>query len=340
LDNLFKTGDPMISKTKFSIDEATIKTLFHAAGIDGVTHVSPLGTGEYNSVFEVLTKEQEYVIKIAPAAGAPILTYEKDMMASELFWYEQLREHTDIRIPIIYDKDFSRALIPTEYFIMEKVRGKQMNEMDFTEAERTEADDTLAHMAAQIHRIKNERFGYIQNGLHDTWYSAICSMVENLILDSKKKNKRSPNGEKLLQFIHENKALLESVESRMVNFDLWAPNILCQRKDNGKIEYVWVDPERTFWGDPIADFVALDFVHGLSDKKKTLEAYNAVAEHPVFATMEEQTRFAIAQGYLAFIMEVEKYYRYSLFHFGWWRNRMVSSFLYKKAWEVLEKTNH
>jgi len=325
----------LISKTKYPVDETTIRNMFHAAGIDGVIEVSPLGAGEFNAVFGIRTDRREYAVKIAPADHAPTLTYEKDMMAAELFWYKQLKEKTAIRLPVIYFEDFRRTVIPTDYFIMEKLPGKQMDQMAFSETEKAEAGNVLAQMAAQIHRIKNDKFGYVQNGLFDNWYKAIHSMVENLLFDAKQKRRRSPRGERLLRSIEIHKTLLEGVESRMVNFDLWAPNILCQRKADGSIEYAWLDPERTFWGDPIADLVALEFMNGLPDKKKTLAAYNAVAENPILATRDEQIRFAIAQGYLALIMEVEKYYRYSLFHFGWWRNRLASSLLYAKSWEVL-----
>ena len=329
----------MISKSKFKINETTIRTLFRAAGIDGAKEVYPLGAGEFSAVFGVSAQEREYVIKIAPNDDESVLTYEKGMMKAELFWYRQIRENTSIRVPEIFHEDFSRNLIPTDYFIMEKIPGKPMNQMDFTPAEKTEAVRTLARMAAEIHRIKNDRFGYLQNGLHDDWYQAIRSMVIHLLEDAGKKRKKSKNGEKLLLDIECHKDLLERVEARMVNFDLWAPNILCQRKENGKIDYAWIDPERTFWGDLIADFVALEFPSDLPDKKATLEAYNSSAETPVVLSKEEQIRYAIAQGYLALIMEVEKHYRYTPFHFGWWRNRIVSRLLFTHARRFSERTN-
>ena len=76
----------MISKTKYKIENKEIEKIFRAAGIGGITGISPLGAGEYNAVFSVSTREKEYVLKIAPAQEAPVMTYEKDMMRAEVFW--------------------------------------------------------------------------------------------------------------------------------------------------------------------------------------------------------------------------------------------------------------
>ena len=64
----------MISKTKYKIENKEIEKIFRAAGIGGITGISPLGAGEYNAVFSVSTREKEYVLKIAPAQEAPVMT--------------------------------------------------------------------------------------------------------------------------------------------------------------------------------------------------------------------------------------------------------------------------
>ena len=122
----------------------------------------------------------------------------------------------------------------------------------------------------------------------------------------------------------------------MVNFDLCPPNILCRREKDG-IHYAWIDPERSFWGDKILDFVCLDATHPLEKKTGVLAAYNAAAKTPVTATREEQIRYAVGQGYLALIVEAEKYYRYTPHHFGWWRNVFAGLYLYADAFRVLRK---
>ncbi len=325
----------MKSRTKYEIDDAVIEKLFASAGIEGITEIAPLGAGEYNAVFSVKAGGKEYALKIAPKDGARVLAYEKNMMASEVFWYKQIREHTRVTVPEVFYADFGKKLIPADYFIMEKLQGQQLDRMEFSEEEKEDQAQAMAKMAAQIHKIKNDRFGYIQSELHGDWYEAVRAMVESLLADCARKRRKSKRGRKLLGFIDKYKAVLQKAECCMVNFDLWPSNIICNRK-NGKIEYAWIDPERSFWGDRMADFVCLETMTPLAGKKKSLAAYNTEADKPVSATEEENIRYAVAVGYLALIMETEKYYRYSLLNYGWRRNVLVSKMYYGMAFGILD----
>ena len=325
----------MISRTKFQTDEAAILRLFSAAGIQNVSQIALLGDGEFNAVYRVFAKERDYVLKIAPPDDAPVMTYERNMMQSEVLWYAVLREHTRIRVPEVYAADFSRSILPVPYFIMEYLPGEPLNKAALSPAERAEAEAMLARMAAELHAIRSERFGYVQNGLHESWYAAVYAFVVQTLADCAKKHRRSRRGERLLNAIERHQDLLQRVEGCMVNFDIWPANIIVRRED-GALRLGWIDPERSFWGDRMLDFVCFAFHHPLATKPEALAAYNAASAAPVALTREEQIRFAIGQGYLALIMETEKYYRYSVFNHGWWRNILACQLLYRAAFAVLK----
>ncbi len=325
----------MISRTKFEIDEKTVEKLFSKAGISGIKSISPLGAGEYNAVYEVIA-DRAYVIKIAPKDNMPILTYEKDMLNAELFWYSQIREKTDIRVPEIYYSDFSREIIPAAWFIMEKLEGKQRNEIQMGKAEKKTIMPMTAEMLSKIHRIHNNKFGYIQNELYDNWYLALCAMIENLLRDCRKIGKRTRHGEKFLAYVKENRSIFEKAECCMVNYDLWDPNVICRRGENGEIKYAWIDPERCFWGDRVMDMLCLGILQELDEKKPAIDSYNAKAERPIEINREIKIRYAAAQALIGLIMNTEKYYRYTPHHIGWWRNTASAIFFYGKAFRVFK----
>ena len=229
----------MISRTKFVIDDNTIKKIFHKHGIDNIKSIAPLGDGEYNAVFEIKA-DKSYVLKLAPDKSTPVLTYENNMMKSELYWYSQIRDNTNIIVPEVYFTDYSEDIIPTEYFIMEKLDGVMRGS---AKLENHELKESTALMLAQIHKIKSNKFGYIQNQLYDNWYDALCSMIKNLIDDAKRVGKKSSNGEKLLQYAEKYKNILINTESTMVNYDLWDSNVICRRKQDGSTEFCWIDPK-------------------------------------------------------------------------------------------------
>lgn len=325
----------MVSRTKFQLDDETVKKLFAKAGIDGVTAVAPLGAGEFNAVFEV-TADKPYVLKIAPKEDVEVLTYEHNMMQSEVYWYSVIREQTGIRVPDVLFSDYSHEVIPADWFIMEKMEGEQRDKFVMTDEEKSQVTAKTAKMMAQIHKVHNEKFGYIQNGLYDNWYLTLTAMIENLLADGERAGKHSKRGKKFLDYVKANAPVFEQAECCMVNYDLWDQNVMCTRKD-GKIEYAWIDPERSFWGDRIFDFICLDMMKNLEDKEEALRAYNEAAEYPVTAGREERIRYAAAQAMMGLIMETEKYYRYTPHHFGWWRNVAASAFLFKQAFATFEK---
>ncbi len=327
----------MISRTKYPITNDEIRFLCKQANLGEVEKAQPLGAGEYNAVYSVQTSDGEFVLKIAPPESVPVMTYEQGMMEAEIFWYEQMRAQSGIRVPRIVYSDLARTAFPAEFFFMERIPGKQLNEMDFSEEEKAAAAGTTARMAAELHRIKGERFGYLQMGLHDDWYEAFRAMVESLVADGKRQGRSSRRGERLLKYIDDYKDILKAVPCCMVNFDIWAPNILCTRTEAG-IQYAWIDPERSFWGDAIWDFICLELFTPLAEKKNSLRAYNEATDLPVLATREEQIRYAFAQSHMGLIMEIEKYYRYTPHHAGWWRNVYVSWFLFRHAFLTLKKS--
>jgi aminoglycoside phosphotransferase (APT) family kinase protein len=325
----------MVSKTKCTVSKSDVTNLFQTAGFKDASNVQAMNAGEYNAVFSAESGGKTYVIKIAPPVGLRVLTYERNLMASELFWYEQLRTNTPIPVPDVYFSNLNCTKNAYAYFIMEKLHGQTLNTIKMSKTERSQATAQLGTMAAQMHRIKNDGYGYIQTGLHKNWYDAIKAMTTALVADAAAAKKPSPHGQRLLAFIEQYQSVLTEVESRMVNFDMWPTNIIVSHLENGTKRYAWIDLERSFWGDAIADFVCLEPMVPFENKTCSITAYNTLADIPVRMTKNEKIRYAIAQGYLGLVMETERYVRYGKQHFGWWRNTLASKALFRQAFGLL-----
>ena len=142
----------VISRTKYDISNEDICRIFPHAGLGRVSDIRILGAGEFNSAFAVTAGGQTYVLKVA-ANNDAVQIYEKDMMKSEVHWYQVMSEQTDLRIPKIYFTDFTKQLVPTNYFIMEYIAGTQKDELTLTPEQRTKADAQIARMIAKLHRV-------------------------------------------------------------------------------------------------------------------------------------------------------------------------------------------
>ena len=325
----------VISKTKYEASAAEIKELFSFHKTGNVTDTAPLGNGEFNAAYKVTCDDGvSYALKIAPPEGAKVLSYEKNMMASEVFWYSQMHEKTDILCPTVYVSDFSKEIIKSNCFIMEMMAGEPLWAVGFSDREYEEVQKQKIGMLTKIHRIANDGYGYIQTGLEASWYEALRSMALRLVEDCKALGHDTPDGEKFVSLIDKHEKLLRAVPCRMVNFDLWDSNVL-YNKETGKI--CWIDPERGFWGDPVADFITLGPGQKapLSAKQKELDIYNGMAREKICLTEETEIRYALAVCYLALIEEVEKYVRYEPDNPTYIRNAVDSRDMYDMAFRIL-----
>ena len=170
-----------ISKTKYLASNEEIISLFARHGIEGITEISPLGDGEFNAVYKVVAGENRYALKIAPPKDAKVLGYEQNMMHSEVYWYGQIDQHTSIVTPKVIASDFTHQDIASDCFIMTLLDAQPLYKFNFTESEMVNVQEQKIEMLTMIHKVKGEQFGYIQMGLHDSWYAAIRSMAEQLV---------------------------------------------------------------------------------------------------------------------------------------------------------------
>lgn len=325
----------MKCKTKYFVSESQIAEIFAVAGLGEVTKVAELSAGEFNSAYHVTANGAEYVLKIAPKDNSHTLTYEKDIMACEVESYRLIVEKTDVKTPKIYYFDDTLSIIPTKYFIMEKLDSKPLNTVKLSKPERQNVNKLIGEMVAKLHTVKGNGFGYEQNGLYSNWYLALRSMVENLISDCARLNKKCKKGAKLLEFIDKSKAILENVESVYTHYDIWDGNIF-YKNDNGEIELTLIDTERGFWGDGIGDFVSIEMLTPLN-KKMSVIGYNKLVEKPISFTRNEMIRYYIMTAYLGLIVYTEKFARYKTWQSKYFINIVLSKILLTQAFNGLKK---
>lgn len=327
----------MTSATKFLLTDPQLQLLFRRAALGDIKEAHLISEGEFNAIYDVSVAERQYILKIALAQTANVLTYEKDMLRQEVFFYQQMAAQTTIKIPTVYYSNFTQEDIPAPYFVMEKLEGKTMDQAGLSKAEKQLVQEQIAQALAALHTVRGDGFGYVQNGLKANWYDAYCAMVENMARDCAKMGKKLRHKEFFLEYALQHKALLMKVESRLVNFDLNDKNVIVNRV-NGRPQIGIIDPERSFFGDFLGDFVCSEMMRfNLTSKKKSLQFYNRYAQNTVAATEEEQIRYYFLLGYMGMIMETEKYYRYKKTNFGYWRNVIAQGPIFSAALRGLKR---
>lgn len=299
------------NKMKQVVSLKALSDIFNRHSLGNIQNAELLTGGEFNSVWGITTNSaQKYVIKIAPSLNTEVLTYERGITLSEIYTYQKLSVLKTAHIPQIFGYSTDKTQ-PYQYLIMEFVEGETLLNAKLTESERAKVMYALGQAMAEMHNITiDDGFGYIQNGLKETWKDAYLSMIENIINDGFEKHARIPYLNEIKALINQNLSVLNDVKTpSLIHFDLWAGNIMVNKSHD---LHSIIDCERAMLGDPLGEFISLDYITPFSvEKNKPLiDGYNSVANEIIEFNRNEMIRLYLMRLYLGLIANVEIYYRY------------------------------
>ena len=307
----------MQSKTKNTISQNKIKELVYAnfgknADLESINEMED---GFFNAVYSLkfvapLNNYSEMVLKVGVTADTYVLTYEKDIMKTEVFVYKALTK-THVPVPNVIKYDNGRSLIDSDYFFMEKLQGQTWAKLKntITPENSRHLQYDLGRYTATIHSIKGDYFGYIKENeryQYPTWQKAFRSFINDIISDGRKARLDLPY-ENVLGAFEQYWAILDSVkEPLLVNYDMWDKNILLIEKNGLFVIEGIIDHERAFFGDPIADFLSTVTICGALEKAEDfIRGYKEI--RPFVFGKEEQLRFWMYQVYMGLLIGVEVY---------------------------------
>lgn len=302
-----------MSKTKRSIDKETLNKIFLRHGLGEVETFSDLKGGMFNSVLKVTTKDgKSYAVKIAPANDIQVLTYEKNLIKSEVYFYEKFAQVKNVHFPKVFGYDCDENS-DYRYIIMEFVEGTMLSSTKLNKDETNQVMFSLGKAMAEMHNITcDEGFGYIQNGLKPTWHEAYLSMAENVIKNAEAKKAKIPCLSEIRKIFAESEDLLKTVHTpHYVHFDLWAGNIVIKDR---KL-YALIDCERAMLGDVMGDFISLDYTGAFDVEKNSylIDGYNSVSNEKLTFDSNQLKRLYLMKIYLGLIVYTEQHYRYPKF---------------------------
>lgn len=277
-----------------------------------------LTDGWFNAIFVLYFKgngvlgHKQLILKTGLEDNKYVLSYEKDLMKTELEVYELLSKK-GIPIPTILVKDFSKKLVNFNYFIMEKLEGAHWDKCSpYIIAHNFDAlIAEHAKYTATMHQIKGPYFGYIKDdtSFHfNTWRDAFHNMMHLLIEDGIRDNIDLPYDD-ILHALMPIWTLLDDIkEPSLVNFDMWKPNIMLKNNKGIYEIEAYIDHERAFYGDPYADFIALQSIIGdVSQNNLYQESYSAISGKSFNFDVHAQLRHIMYDIYLLLIMGIEIY---------------------------------
>jgi aminoglycoside phosphotransferase (APT) family kinase protein len=244
-------------------------------------------------------------LKIAPPVDAEVMTYEKNIMATEVASMRLVRENPAIPVPEIYFFDTSGDVCDSDYFFMEKLTGDNYEHIKKSLSPKLQAqiDRQIGRIVREINGFAGNYFGYDGNSnlRGTTWKEAFIKIIDSVLEDGRKKSADfGYTIDEIRTAILKHAPSLEAVTTpHLVHWDAWDLNFFVK---DGKITGI-LDFERALWADPLmeAQFRMLAFVPGVSE---SMRGYGKTT-----FTHEEDERCHLYTLYLALVMKTECYFR-------------------------------
>jgi aminoglycoside phosphotransferase (APT) family kinase protein len=269
--------------------------------------LSELKEGWFNAAYNVcLSDGREVILKIAPPKGAEVMTYEQDIMSTEVASMRLAAQNPAIPVPEIYCFDTARDLCDSDYFFMEKLSGKNYGVIraSLPQEVQSQLDEQIGAIVCEINSFTGTYYGYPGNRdlRAATWKEAFLKICDSVLEDGLRKN--ADYGQfsidKIRAAILKHSPALEEITTpRMVHWDAWDLNFFVK---DGKVTGL-LDFERVLWADPLleAQFRPL-FGEGVTGY---MRGYGKTS-----FTHEEEQRNHLYSLHLALVAKTEGYYRH------------------------------
>lgn len=219
-------------------------------------HYQELTEGYFNMAYEIrLSNEETVILKIAPSKEIRVMTYEKNIMFSEVEAMGLAASHDGIPVPKVIGYDDSCTICNSPYFFMEKLEGQSLNTVkdNLSPEQVNHIYIETGKINRRINDIRCPVFGYPGQPEFQgkEWYPVFRKMLEAGVNDARQGNVdlKIPI-DQMWRCLELDKGIFDEVtEPKLVHWDCWDGNIFV---DNGKVTGI-IDWERSLWGDPLME---------------------------------------------------------------------------------------
>jgi aminoglycoside phosphotransferase (APT) family kinase protein len=236
-----------------------------------VESATELRGGLYNNTYLVRMRDTEPVIlRVAPAASRQF-RIERDLLRSEHASMPYFAPIAHL-LPRTLMADSTRQIAGRDYLFQSYMRGEQASHVlsNYPPAARSTFWREVGAIAKTIHSVRGSHFGRVDgNPVDAKWSDAVLGWLTDIAADLDGVKLDATDVRDVITIAEAHRDVLDEItEPRLLHGDLWTPNLLVEPVDGIPSIVAMLDSDRTFWGDPLADWtpyqVSLFPGHGLA----------------------------------------------------------------------------
>lgn len=294
----------MESVTKPKLDGTEIARLIRLGLGDTaevVEHIE-FTDGYFNAAHGVrLGDGRDVVLKVAPPAGLKLLRYEVDLMRTEIEFFQRASS-AGVPLPRLWYADPHSGVM-----IMDRLTGisLELAKKDMPDADLLRVRHEIGRWSRRITEVTGDLFGYPRldgRTRRSGWTEAFLEMIADILADAADMDRTLPRtvSEVAAAFERHGARLAAVAEPRLVHYDLWDGNVFVRQEAGGWHVEGFIDGERAFYGDPLAELVSLISFLPADEAAAVVDGFLGRA-----LTVDEEVRLAMYRSYLWLILLCE-----------------------------------
>lgn len=244
-----------VSVTKTVVSEEMIYKMVHKAFGCEPKKITELTEGYFNVAYRIELNDRPVILKIAPSDAVDIMTYEKNIMWSEVDSMQMVNKETSVPVPEILFFDDSRKFCDRPYFFMEFLPGRSFSSCmeELSDEAKNHIFYNVGQYTKELNQITGTKFGYYgqPDRQGEDWYTVFKEILADAFTDAERKNIAVPVAkDKMFALLEKDKAYFDEVKvPKFVHWDIWAGNVFV---DKGEITGI-IDFERALWADELME---------------------------------------------------------------------------------------
>ncbi len=218
--------------------------------------VEEMHEGYFNATYHIrLESGKDVVLKVAPKDNVRVMSYEKNIMYTEVTMLQKMKNFTSVAVPAMYYYDAAKTILDSEYFFMEYLDGDSLHKVrkSLTKETQKTIDEELGKVNRLINSVHGTKFGYFgrKTRQRSSWYEAFYAMLNDILGDCRHYNiDLHYDQSTFVKHLEKDRSCFDEVKTPcLVHWDLWDGNIFIK---DGEIQGI-IDWERCLWADPLME---------------------------------------------------------------------------------------
>jgi aminoglycoside phosphotransferase (APT) family kinase protein len=235
-----------------------------------IESLQELGGGTFNTTYLIrFTGQFKVILRVSPLQTADTAWEDAFLMRSEHAMQPYFAPIAAL-MPKTLFIDFTHQLINRDFIFQTFIEGERWDDAwdTLTPAENDHLWRQFGNITKQIHGVRGETFGLPRQGFQfNSWSQTVIDRLERTLQAAKNLQLEVTDLALILEMVRAHPEQLDEIQiPHLLHGDLSLFNLMVAREAGGPTIVGILDADRSWWGDPMADWTMFILAHAEAEE--------------------------------------------------------------------------